>query len=86
MSDKYRQIHHFVELLAPALANACRSDKKLRVVDMGSGKGYLTFAAYAFLQQEGYHTEVIVGIERRPALVDLCNQVAAQCEFQRPSI
>jgi hypothetical protein len=79
MSDKYRQIHHFIELLAPALRNL-PTGRKLRVVDMGSGKGYLTFAIYAFFKQAGYHAEV-VGIERRRALVDLCNRVAAQCEF-----
>jgi SAM-dependent methyltransferase len=79
MSDKYRQIHHFIELLAPALRTLPKA-RKLRVTDMGSGKGYLTFATYAFLQQAGYQAEVL-GIERRPALVELCNRVAAQCEF-----
>ena len=69
-----------LRLLAPALQSLPK-DRKLRVVDMGSGKGYLTFAVYAFLNQEGYHAEV-VGVERRPALVDLCNRVAAQCEFR----
>ena len=63
MRDKYRQIHHFVELLAPAL-RCLPNSKKLRVVDMGSGKGYLTFAIYAFLKQEGFKVEV-AGIERR---------------------
>jgi SAM-dependent methyltransferase len=79
MSDKYRQIHHFIELLAPAFRRL-PAGRKLQIVDMGSGKGYLTFATYAFLKQEGYDAEV-VGVERRSALVDLCNRVAAQCEF-----
>ena len=79
MNDKYRQIHHFVELLAPALRRL-PIDQELRVVDMGSGKGYLTFATYAFLQQEGLKP-AIVGIEKRQALVDLCNQVAARSAF-----
>ena len=79
MSDKYRQIHHFVELLAPALRGLSKG-KELRIVDMGSGKGYLTFALYAFLRQEGFKVS-IMGIERRRALVDLCNRAAAQCEF-----
>ena len=79
MSDKYRQIHHFIELLAPALRKLGKTNR-LRVVDMGSGKGYLTFAMYAFLKQEGFKVEV-TGIERRGALVDLCNSVAVRCEF-----
>ena len=44
----------------------------LRVIDMGSGKGYLTFAVAALL---GNHATV-QGIEARPELVDLCNRVA----------
>jgi SAM-dependent methyltransferase len=79
MHDKYRQIHHFVELLAPAFRTLA-SERALRVVDMGSGKGYLTFATYAFLKQEGYNVQVL-GVEKRRELVDLCNRVAAQCEF-----
>ena len=81
MRDKYRQIHHFVALMAPPLRKLDTS-RHLRVVDMGSGKGYLTFAIYAFLQQEGFNVEV-AGVERRRALVDLCNSVATQCEFDQ---
>jgi hypothetical protein len=79
MHDKYRQIHHFIHLLAPAL-QTMPIKKELTIVDMGSGKGYLTFALYAFLKQEGFKAR-IVGIERRPALVDLCNRLAIQCKF-----
>jgi SAM-dependent methyltransferase len=79
MHDKYRQIHHFIHLLAPAL-QTLPMGKELTVVDMGSGKGYLTFALYAFLKQEGFKARV-VGVERRSALVDLCNRLAVQCKF-----
>jgi Methyltransferase domain len=54
----------------------------LRVVDLASGKGYLTFAGYSFLKQEGFDPQVI-GIERRDALVDLCNGVARECGFDQ---
>jgi SAM-dependent methyltransferase len=79
MHDKYRQIHHFIHLLAPAL-QTLPLRQELTIVDMGSGKGYLTFALYAFLQQEGFKARV-VGVERRPALVNLCNRLAIQCKF-----
>jgi len=79
MGDKYRQIHHFVELLAPTIHVLPRG-KPLRIVDFGAGKGYLTFAVYAFLKQEGFIVEAI-GIERRRSLVDFCNRVAAECGF-----
>jgi SAM-dependent methyltransferase len=81
MGDKYRQIHHFIELLAPSVRSLPR-DKPLRVVDMGSGKGYLTFALCAFLAQEHFEAEVL-GIELRSSLVDLCNRIASECGFRQ---
>jgi SAM-dependent methyltransferase len=80
MGDKYRQIHHFIELLVPATRNLPR-DKPLRVVDLGAGKGYLTFAVYEFLKQEGFVVEVI-GLERRRSLVDFCNGVVREFGFE----
>lgn len=47
---------------------------RLQVADMGSGKGYLTFAVATLL---GDRAEVR-GIEARPELVNLCNDIARQ--------
>jgi SAM-dependent methyltransferase len=49
----------------------------LEVVDMGCGKGYLTFALAALLGARAH----VRGIEARPALVELCNDLAAQQGF-----
>jgi SAM-dependent methyltransferase len=46
----------------------------LRIVDMGSGKGYLTFALAQLLGGRAR----IRGIESRPELVELCNRVARE--------
>jgi len=48
--DKWKQINKFVEVLAGLIENSSLKDKtNLRIVDMGSGKGYLTFAFYDYL-------------------------------------
>ncbi len=48
--DKWKQINKFVEILAGLIENSPLKDKtNLRIVDMGSGKGYLTFAVYDYL-------------------------------------
>src|SRR5215204_6485253 len=48
--DKWRQINKFVEILAGLVdASPMKDKEELRIVDMGSGKGYLTFAAYDYL-------------------------------------
>jgi SAM-dependent methyltransferase len=80
--DKVRQIQKFVELLAPLVADAAvPPGKELRVVDMGCGKGYLTFAAYDWLRANGWPAASVTGVEARPALVDAANRLACAHGF-----
>jgi hypothetical protein len=78
MADKFRQIQKFAELLThlldegfPATPDAPAA-RPLEIWDMGSGKGYLTFALAHLLRRRAR----IRGVEARPELVDLCNRVA----------
>lgn len=87
MEAKHRQIHRFVELLDHLTREAAAVLKKdaeatISLVDMGSGKGYLTFAAYEFLTREFGPRVRVRGIEVRRELVDLCNRVATECGFE----
>ena len=79
MGDKYRQVHHFIELVAP-LTREMQPGERVKVVDLGSGKGYLTFALYVFLTGKGLQAEV-TGVEQRRPLVDLCNEIAGSCGY-----
>jgi SAM-dependent methyltransferase len=54
------------------------SSAPLRVLDAGSGKGYLTFAVAALLGDRAQ----VTGIEARPELVALCNRVAQETALQ----
>lgn len=73
-APKFRQIQKFAELLQHLIAEAgLDDDRPLQVADMGSGKGYLTFAAAALLGPRA----TVRGIERRADLVDTCNAIAA---------
>jgi hypothetical protein len=76
MGDKYRQVHHFIEALAPVL-KATTPGETLHVVDMGCGKGYLTFGLHQFLRENGLNP-VTAGIEKRGSLVQSANQIAGQ--------
>lgn len=82
MEAKFRQINKFVELLASLLPDVSAGNSPLTIVDMGCGKGYLTFAACEFLKGGGRECEVR-GVEARPELVTLCNRVAAESGFDR---
>ncbi len=76
MADKLRQIERFTELLGHLLAESpLRDRRELRVLDLGAGKGYLTFAAHAFFRARGIAAEV-TGVEQREDLVELTNRTA----------
>ncbi len=89
MTDKFRQIEKFAEILEHLLEEApLPSDRPLRVFDMGCGKGYLTFAASELLGARAS----VCGVEVRADLVDFCSATAlatgfgARLSFRRGSI
>jgi hypothetical protein len=82
MADKFRQINKYLEIMEGLIANA-KLPKEIQIVDMGSGKGYLTFALYDYLVVQRKINATITGIELRPELVDMCNQVADTCGFDQ---
>jgi SAM-dependent methyltransferase len=73
--DKFRQINRYVEILGPLL-KAIPEGKLNRVVDMGAGKGYLTFAVADYLKQNLGRSAEVVGVEFRDDLVKFCNDTA----------
>lgn len=92
MEAKFRQINKFVELLSHLLPRTrLQPGTPLRLVDMGCGKGYLTFAAWDWLRSNGWPGAEVLGLETRPELVELCRRAAAahSCEgliFQHGTI
>jgi protein-L-isoaspartate O-methyltransferase len=81
MADKFRQINKYLEIIESLIKNADLPEK-ISIVDMGSGKGYLTFALYDYLVQQRKMDVTITGIELRKELVDFCNDTAKACGFE----
>ncbi len=82
--DKWRQINKFVEVLASLVDKSPLKDKKeLTIVDMGSGKGYLTFAAYDYFKNVRGADVTMTGVEAHDELVSLCNDIARASEFDK---
>jgi SAM-dependent methyltransferase len=75
--DKFRQINRYVEILGPLL-KAIPADRLRKVVDMGAGKGYLTFAVADYLKETLHRPTEVVGVEFRPDLVEFCNTTAGE--------
>jgi hypothetical protein len=79
--DKYRQINKYVEILS-VLIRDIPPERLTNIVDMGAGKGYLTFALYDYLTGTLNLKPRVTGVEYRADLVDLCNRVAAESGFE----
>jgi len=77
--DKYRQVHQFVENVAP-LVQTLPAGFRVRIVDMGCGKGYLTFALHRYLQERGLDVQT-TGIERRATLTEDANAIAQDLQY-----
>lgn len=81
MQDKFKQINKYVEIIDGILKNT-EKNEKLSVVDMGSGKGYLTFALYDYLKSRQEGDFNVTGVEFRADLVEKCNNIAADAGFK----
>ncbi|MBA4122650.1 MAG: SAM-dependent methyltransferase [Acidobacteria bacterium] len=81
--DKWRQINKFVETLGSLIDKSLLADRReLNVVDMGSGKGYLTFAAYDYFKNTRGIGVKIIGVDTKSELVSIDNDIARASEFE----
>lgn len=82
MQGKYRQICRFIEIAADLIADCAFDDgAPITVVDIGAGKGYLTFAFYDYVTTALRRPCRMTGIELRRDLVELCNGLARDLGF-----
>ncbi|HEV2860872.1 MAG TPA: SAM-dependent methyltransferase [Pyrinomonadaceae bacterium] len=84
MGDKLRQINKFVEVVAGLFdSSPLKGREEISVADVGSGKGYLTFAVYDYFTNALGLRASVTGVEARPELVELCDTVAREAGFER---
>ncbi len=81
MQHKFKQINRYVEIVDGILKDIPFTEG-LSVADMGSGKGYLTFALYDYLQTKNI-AATVTGIELRPELVAICNDISHNSNFTK---
>ncbi len=78
--DKFKQINKFIEVI-DSLIRKKELEKNDVIFDMGSGKGYLTFALCNHLK----NNIEIKGIEFRKELVEKCNDISKELNFTKLS-
>ena len=83
MARKWKQINKFVEIFAQAVQRSPLKDHaRLRVVDFGAGKAYLSFAVHDWLTHvQGLQADV-VGVELRSDLVQQGQAIVQQLGLQ----
>ncbi len=80
MQAKFKQINKYIEIVDGLLPDIA-SGTQMNIVDMGAGKGYLTFALYDYLTQTKGVVAQVTGIEQRENLVKSCNAIAQKSGF-----
>ncbi|MBQ8222661.1 MAG: SAM-dependent methyltransferase [Bacteroidales bacterium] len=81
MQHKYKQICKYVEIVDGVMKNV-KFDGKIRIADMGAGKGYLTFALYEYLTQRCHYDIAMEGVEIRPDLVVKINEIIKESNMK----
>jgi SAM-dependent methyltransferase len=84
MQDKFRQINKYVEIIKNVLGEV-QLPESFNVLDMGCGKGYLTFALYDYLSANIKKLFQIIGVEQRQELVTASNEIAIRSGFEKLS-
>lgn len=81
MQHKFKQICKYVEIVDGVMKNV-KFDGKIRIADMGAGKGYLTFALYEYLTQKCKYDIEMEGVEIRPDLVVKINEIIKESDMK----
>ena len=82
MYDKFRQINRFTEIIDDAVREKGLAGKRLKIVDFGCGKSYLTFVLYH------YFTEILgaevdmLGLDLKADVIEKCNAAAERYGYK----
>ena len=81
MQFKFKQINKYVEIL-DGLIKQIDFQGTVKVVDMGAGNAYLTFALYEYLVINRKLDVQITGVEQRPDLVEKTNRISRSANLE----
>ena len=80
MQDKFKQINKYVELVDDLIKN--EDIKKLKIVDFGSGKSYLTFVLYEYLSKTKNIELEMIGIDLKESVIKDNIKLAQKYNFE----
>lgn len=74
MYDKYKQINRFIEIVDDEVRKSTKT--KLRILDFGCGKSYLTFVLYHYFTQIRALDVEMIGLDLKEDVIKKCNAAA----------
>ncbi|HCT93050.1 MAG TPA: SAM-dependent methyltransferase [Lachnospiraceae bacterium] len=80
MYDKFRQINRFLELLNDELGKLDLT-RRLRILDFGCGKSYLTFIVYYYLVCVRGLDATVTGLDLKEDVIRRCNAAAEKYRY-----
>lgn len=80
MFDKFKQINKYVELVDDLIKNDDLS--KLKIVDFGSGKSYLTFVLYEYLVNVKKIAVEMYGIDLKASVMEDNQKLAVKYQYE----
>lgn len=83
MTDKFRQINKYVELVDDLIKD--EKLKSLKIVDFGAGKSYLTFVLYHYLKYTKKIDVEIIGIDLKESVINKNNELAKKYKYHNLS-
>ena len=78
--NKYKHINKYLEFIKQATTQL-NSNKKITILDFGSGKSYLTFSTYYYLTEVLKMNVKIIGIDLKKEVIEHCNNTAKKLNF-----
>lgn len=79
MADKFRQINKYVELVYDLIKND--NLEKIKIVDFGAGKSYLTFVLYDFLVNVVNLDVEMLGVDLKENVIKDSNNLAKKYQY-----
>lgn len=77
--DKFRQINRYLEFIRDV---RLPQGRKIRIVDFGCGKSYLTFAMYYYLHQQLGMDIQVTGLDLKADVIDHCSQLSKKLRYE----
>lgn len=80
---KLKQVNHLFQFIKPLLEDARLTNPELTIVDHGAGKSYLGFMLVDLYLKTSAPRARVIGIERRPELVEKAQILATETGFEQ---